>query len=374
MSAPEQQELVQRGAVTAVRVHQETGRESRIYELEVSDGVQTWRDSLWSVTTLLKVIDRPALQHWAAKETAKAAFENRAYLEQDVERHGLEEAVYQLSQARFKKKSRAADIGTAVHALIEAHIKGAELPPTDPTIADEVLPRFEQFQRWEEEYQPTYRFSEATVVHPEHGWAGTLDFVAEIGRNGDGLVDIKNTNPNTRNGKPGVYMEAALQVAAYAHATEVVAARGAWVEPVPMTPVGWGAVLWLYPGRRAFVAVDIDDATYTAFRIASQLYRYVDGPGKKAVRGELTPAAMGILPTPAEQAAAIERAEIMGPIISEAQRKRMLAIGAENGMDHAAVKALVGKMTGANSTTQVPLASYDAVVARILEGDPAAAA
>ncbi len=363
MSAGAQQELVQRGEVTAVRVHQETGRESRIYELEVSDGVQTWRQSLWSVTTLLKVIDRPALQYWAAKETAKAAFENRDYLEQDVKRFGLDEAVYQLSQARFKKKSRAADIGTAVHALIEAHIKGAERPPIDPTLTDEVLPRFEQFQRWEEAYQPNYRFSEATVVHPEHGWAGTLDFVAEIGRNGDGLVDIKNTNPG-RGDKPGVYMEAALQVCAYAHGSEVLAARGAWVEPVPMTPVGWGAVLWLYPGRHAFIAVDIDDATYRAFRIATELYRYVDGPGKKAVRGELTPAVMGILPTPAEQAAAI------APMVSEPQRRALEAMARDIG-GHDALKRIAHEVCGVDSTTRIPAARFDDVAAAITAaGDP----
>lgn len=355
MSA-EQQELIGRGAVTAVRAHQETSRESRIYELEFSDGTQSWTVPLWSVTTLLKAIDRPALQHWAAKETAKAAFENLRYLESDVERFGLDEAVHQLSQARFKKKSRAADIGTGVHALIEAHIKGAERPPVDPGLVDEIVPRFEQFQRWEEAYQPTYRFSEATVFHPDHGWAGTLDFVAEIGRNGDGLVDIKNTNP-ARDGKPGVYMEHALQVAAYAHAAEVVAARGAWVEPVPMTPVAWGAVLWLYPGRHAFVAVDIDEATYTAFRVAAQLYRYVDGPGKKAVRGELTPAAMGILPTPAEQAAAT------GPVITEAQRRMMLGVGNSRGLDHAGVKAVVAQvLPGVTSTKAIPAARFESVM------------
>jgi hypothetical protein len=363
VSTAEQQELAQRGEVTAVRVHQETGRESRIYHLEFTDGVQVWPVPLWSVTTLLKIIDRPALQSWAATETAKAAFANLKYLAQDLERHGEREAVYQLAQARFKKKSRAGDIGDGVHALIEAHIKGAEPPHTDPDLADDILPRFEKFLRWEEQYQPTYRQSEATVFHPEHGWAGTLDFIAQIGDLGEVLVDVKNTNPGGRKkDEPGVYLEHALQVAAYAHAREVAAVRGIYIEPVPMPAVDHGAVLWLHPAfPPALVRVSIDEQEYTAFRTAAQLYRYKDGPGKKAIRGLVTPAAAGVLPTMDQQAEALRAQGVQVPVINEAQRKRMLKLGANAGMDHAAVKALVEEMTGATSTTKLPLARYEAV-------------
>lgn len=362
-----QEELIQRGPPVGVRVHQETTRDSRIYTLEFSDGVQTWREPLWSVTTLLKVIDRPALQYWAAGATARAAYENLKYLASDLERYGLEGAVKQLSEARFKQKSRASDIGDGVHRLIEAHILGATRPPVDPELADEIMPRFSEFLRWEEEYQPTYRQSEATVFHAEHGWAGTLDFIAEIGGRGEGVVDVKNTNPG-RDGKPGVYGEHALQVAAYANAAEIAAVRGSWVEPIPMAPMSWGAVLWLYRDRHAFIEVKIGPKEYEAFRVAAQLYRYVDGPGKKAILGPQTPATFGILPTPEQQAAAVA-----GATINEAQRKRMLALGNDHGLDHAAVKAIVLEVTGATSTTKVPRSQYDAVCARI-EGKPDEAA
>lgn len=365
-----------------VRVQQDTDRNSRIYYLEFNDGTRTWRESLWSVTTLLQVLDKPALIHWAAKATARAAFEGIKYLASDLERYGLDDAIKQLADARYKQKSRASDIGTAVHALIDHHIVGGAEPPIDPTIEEtEVRPRFEQFLRWEEEYRPIYRGAEMTVFNPEHGWAGTLDFIAEIGNRGEGLVDVKNTNP-TKDGKPGVYFENHLQLAAYANATEIAARRGAWVFPVPMPELQWGCILWLYPGRKAFVEANIGPKSYRAFLVASEMYRYKDGDGKKAIYGEQSPATFGILPTPEEQAAAIAEAQSTPgpepdpeppapdpaegpPVITDLQRKRMLGIGRKHGMSQPAVKALVTELTGATSTTRVPVDRYEEVCAAI---------
>lgn len=367
-----------------VRVKQDDSpRNARLYYLEFTDGERTWRESLWSVTTLLKILDKPALEHWAAKATAKAAFEQLEYLPSDLKRYGLDEAIYQLSQARFKQSSNARAIGDAVHKMIDAHIRGAEPPHVDPALQEDARLRFEQFQRWEEEYRPTYRGAEMTVFDADFGWAGTLDFIAEIGNRGEGLVDIKNTNIG-REDKPGVYREHALQVAAYANAKEIAARRGAWVVPVPMPKLEWGAVLWLYPGRRAFVEVDIsEDPAYRAFLVASELYRYCDGPGKRAIFGEQSPATFGILPTPEENAAAIAHAasaisdekaarieeEDRDPApppsaaaITERQRKQMLAVGAEHGLDHAGVKEIARRVTGVTSTTLVPAARFDEVL------------
>lgn len=292
-----------------VRVHRQTGRNSRVYKLEFSDGERTWLMPLWSVTTLIRGLDKPAIPYWAAKEVAKAAIKDRKHLDADVERYGEDEAVKQLSGAPWKSRSRAGEIGTAVHTLIDAHVRGAEQPALQ--LADDLVPgvtrRFEQFKRWENEWQPTWHGAEMTVFHPEDGWAGTLDELAELGTRGLGVLDVKNSNAG-RDGGPGVYPEFALQIAAYAHAKEIVASRGAWLEPLPMPEVHWGAVLWLAEDRHALVEVDITDRVYRAFRVAAEVWRYQDGPGKEAVIGEQSPAVFGILPTPEEQAAAIAEA------------------------------------------------------------------
>lgn len=362
LSTAEQTELVRRGEVQAVRVHQDTGRNSRLYTLEYTDGVQTWREPLWSVTTLLKALDKPALVYWAAREVAAAAFKDRAHLESDLERFGEREAIYQLSQAPWSRREKAADVGTAVHALIDAHVRGAEAPNLDEDVRDKARRHFDQFRRFEEAYQPEWHGAEMTVVNAKDGWAGTLDELASIGNRGLGLIDVKNTNPAGRKkDQPGVWPEHSLQCAAYAHAEEVVSTRDMWVAPVPMPEVHWGAVLWLAEDRYALVEVDVSDRAYRAFRIAAEMYRWQDGPGKAAVIGERPPAAFGVLPTMDEQAEALRAQGVQVPVINEAQRKRMLKLGANADMDHAAVKALVEEMTGATSTTKVPLAQYEAV-------------
>jgi hypothetical protein len=120
-----------------------------------------------------------------------------------------------------------------------------------------------------------------------------------------GVIDVKNTNAGgKKKDQPGVYPEHALQVAAYAHAAEIVPVRGAWAEPVPMPEISWGAVLWLAEDRHAFVEVDVSDATYRIFRLAAEIFRWQDGPGKRAILGEQTPATFGVLPTD-EQIAAL---------------------------------------------------------------------
>lgn len=316
-----QQELVQRGEVTAIRVSQQTGRNARLYELEFTDGVQTWREPLWSVTTLLKALDKPALVYWAAREVAAAAFKDREHLDSDLKRFGEREAVYQLSQAPWSRREKAADVGTAVHALIDAHVRGTEPPHLDDDVREKAGRHFDQFRRFEDAYRPEWRGAEMTVVHPDHGWAGTLDELAEIGSRGLGLIDVKNTNPaGKKKDQPGVWPEHALQCAAYAHGALIVPNRDVWEEPVPMPPVEWGAVLWLAEDRYALVEVDVSDEAYRAFRIAAEMYRWQDGRGKASIYGERPPAVFGVLPTPDEQAAAIaaqHEADQVGRIESE---------------------------------------------------------
>ena len=360
----DQQELVERGAVQAVRVSQETERGARTYELEFTDGVQSWRERLWSVTTLLGALDKPAIPRWAAREVAAEAIAHRADLERDVQRHGAIEAVHMLAQAPYRKRDKAADVGTSVHALIEAYTKGETLPPLDEETKDRALAHLERFKEWEAAYRPTYLGHESTVVHPDHGWAGTLDLLVEIGDRGVGVVDIKNTSAGGRKkNEPGVYREHALQVAAYAHAKEIIPIRGVWADPVPMPPISWGAVLWLhadYPP--AFIEVDVSDRAYLTFRYAGDVYRWVDGPGKKAIIGPVPPSVFGVLPSPDEQAAAAERDERLR-IISAAQHRRLEVIGKAIG--HDAIKAIAKEVAGVESTTKIPRDRYEDVVAAV---------
>lgn len=53
------------------------------------------------------------------------------------------------------------------------------------------------------------------------------------------------------------------------------------------------------------------------------------------------------------------------PLISESQRKRMLAIAAKGGMDHAAVKVMLAADYQITSTTLVPVRLYDEIIGKL---------
>lgn len=81
-------------------------------------------------------------------------------------------------------------------------------------------------------------------------------------------------------------------------------------------------------------------------------------------------------PKPAAEATppADPPAEPTGEVISEEQRRRMLAIGSKAGLSKDDVKDVVAQMTGVDSTTKVPLDRYEAVCTYIESLTPVGAA
>ena len=130
-----------------------------------------------SVTTILQVINKPALLGWYGKI-------------------GTEEA------NRIKQES--ADFGKTVHTLIQAVLDGKEIDEkeTDET----VLGCINSFKEWVRlvDFKPL--MTEHTIYSKEHGFAGTLDCLGLV-YGQPVLVDWKTSS--------GVYPEMTLQVAAY---------------------------------------------------------------------------------------------------------------------------------------------------------------
>jgi len=107
----------------------------------------------------------------------------------------------------------AADIGTAAHDMIERDINA------DPQVsdiighyclesggADRAKRCYGAYLRWKEKRNPTIDVVEAQLVHPAHGYGGTIDAIGTI----EGqrfLLDWKTSN--------GIYDETAMQLAAY---------------------------------------------------------------------------------------------------------------------------------------------------------------
>lgn len=184
------------------------------------------------VTSVIGILDKPALVKWAASETAAYADEHWAELS------GLRSAdrIKRLEGARFATNRRAIVRGNRVHALGERLSKGEHIDEGE--ITPELRPWVEGYARFLDEWEIEILHSEMPVCHTEYRYGGTLDAIGVSPRLGRVLLDIKT-------GK-GVYAETALQLAAYRYAdlglvpVDVIGPRGGksieWQEiPVPAT-------------------------------------------------------------------------------------------------------------------------------------------
>jgi len=139
-----------------------------------------------SVTTILGVLRRPALEFWLKNNTKEFC---------DAE------------------SNRAKEIGTALHDAIFNHIERTGID-TETKYPDEVnicIQSFMKFKREHPEIKMTK--SELKIEHPKLKYSGTLDCVAEI----DGqpvILDWKSGQYKDKDELP-IYNESLYQVSAY---------------------------------------------------------------------------------------------------------------------------------------------------------------
>jgi hypothetical protein len=116
----------------------------------------------------------------------------------------------------YEQRDKAADIGTAAHAAIEAHINQANPQAVIYTMlsAEEdrqkALNAFDLYLKWEKQtgIKMISKYQEIQLVCPEYKFGGTPDAIGEI--NGEiVLLDWKTSN--------GIYQDYIIQLAAYRH-------------------------------------------------------------------------------------------------------------------------------------------------------------
>lgn len=176
--------------------------------------------AMWvpSVTTILGVVDKPAIANWKVDRAAKGAIKMAkngslaALIEQDEAM-----ALSAIKTAWRSELDEAGQAGTMVHETIEAQIKGTEKPVLTP-VATQIVTNLNRLMA-EYEVEPIH--SECTVygLQPDLEWAGTLDLIVEMFVPGRGrrrlVADIKTSK--------GVYDEMAAQIGgAYCHADKLV--------------------------------------------------------------------------------------------------------------------------------------------------------
>lgn len=168
------------------------------------------RQAVVSVTSALKVLDKPALLSWAERCGAEGAvlLERRGDLE-GVAVDDVIGVVRDLGQGMDARRDAGADRGTAVHNVLEFWGREARVPDLAAFPA-EVRGYVQGLCAWLVTASPRVSSVERFVGSLTHGYAGRLDMRAELGDRRDCIVDLK-TNPGGR-----VYDEAHLQARAYA--------------------------------------------------------------------------------------------------------------------------------------------------------------
>jgi hypothetical protein len=165
-----------------------------------------YRDSngkrLPGVTTVLGVIDKPALIPWAARAAAEATAAAIVDGGQPAA-----QAIEIGRKAPFQRRQDAADAGTQAHACVEAHYAG-EPWPEDASDAARACAQRVIDHIAARGYRVIASEWNSSIFDVGEGWGGTLDFIVER----EGLVFVADL----KTGK-GAFDEVVPQLAAYRH-------------------------------------------------------------------------------------------------------------------------------------------------------------
>lgn len=234
-------------------------------------------EKFWSATTILSALPKPALVYWSANEVANFALDNLDQLAALCAKDERDAAYDMLKRAPWRKRDKAAELGTNVHAAIEAYLLGKPMPAWPLPIR----PRMEALQRFLDQYEPEIEMAEASVYSRRGRYAGTLDSVMRLTlplqeQQRRFVLDVKS-------GK-GVYHEVALQLTLYAHAEFVGLPDGT---EHPMPKIDGGLVLHLQDdGTFRLLEVRVDPDIFLAAEYTREVFRYLEETSKSVFIGE----------------------------------------------------------------------------------------
>lgn len=218
------------------------------------------------VTTIIGVLDKPALVNWAAEQSASFAVENWARLSELP----LMERAKQIQSARFQTNRAAVVKGNRIHAMAEQLQQTGQAPvnPDNP-----VYPQVVAVARFLDDWEMQSIVTEAPVCNAGYRYAGTMDGIIWSPRLGTILLDWKT-------GK-GVYDETALQLAAYQAADLMLVEetttgpRGGKTTTMAeqaMPPVDGCYVAHVLPDSVELHPITVDDQVLAAFLHLREVY------------------------------------------------------------------------------------------------------
>ena len=166
-------------------------------------------NALPSVTNILGVLAKPALDAWRQEQAILAALTLPRR-----EDEPLDSFAHRVVADMTEQVTKAADLGSAIHAAIEVYLQTGE-PPENP----DVLRLFDPVKLWIDDHIERVALVETVAVHPEIGYAGRIDVVAKLKHAGSwAVVDFKTQKmkPNTKGVYQATYYDTwPLQLMAY---------------------------------------------------------------------------------------------------------------------------------------------------------------
>jgi hypothetical protein len=230
-----------------------------------------------SVTNVLSNIAKPALVPAAAKEVAEYAMATLpALVKASRNSEDAEAALKELKSRARVVWDAAAQRGTWVHDLAEAHLLGLPKPEIPAVSAEEVEAYFQQYLQFIDDFGIDFEAdmvaSEASVVNRTVGYAGTMDVLFMLLTQLDPepvlwLIDVKTSakHPVTQ-----LWQEYPYQLAALRHAEKLWIPNGT-EEPMPFA--ARCGILNLRPKGYALMAVEAGVQEFATFKSALALTR-----------------------------------------------------------------------------------------------------
>lgn len=249
-----------------------------------------------SVTTVIGVLDKPAVVAWKARATADAIISNWPHVSKLIAEEGQDAAAKWGVREADKARDTAAALGTSVHRLADLIGTGGSDDGSEGFHIDTgTLPYVRAFQAFLARYGGSQSIvSSEKAVWSANGYAGTYDLLmqlpaqVEAGYTGDEtelwLIDIKTSK--------AYYPEYGLQLAGYRWADSIVLPHTPVVYPMPQ--VQRTGVLHLRPdqypdtGWRLIEYPTDHEKDYMTFLGALEIWRWQQA--KRFTKSALTKA------------------------------------------------------------------------------------
>ena len=252
----------------------------------------------YSVTTIIgEALRKRAIEYSGPKKVAEGVLRQRLVLEAMLrgcptpeQCAAVEEAIdlcpqcnqtlRYLKDMAYARTAQAADIGTAVHAAIDAYHLGRPMPPW----ALVIRPRMARFEEFLRDARPTFELSEAVVYSDRYGYAGTLDSIftlpvevvsrevcVAVGWEVPPERDYVRLLGDYKSGQRGIWPEIALQLAAYRYSDVVGLPDGS---EAPMPAVDGAVGISLTDQGYEVIPVRADEELWRTFLHLRSAFRF----------------------------------------------------------------------------------------------------